>query len=250
MLLRMSSVFDQIISIENAVVSRYGKPCSPLVTLSLGPQQVCVITGSNGSGKTSLLLCLTSLVPLMSGKICFHPQNLVSPLTRKADLKREEIIPSLTLTLIQSLTHFLPAHNYAQPHLSAREDLGLWHCLGQKEASTNYLTPLCCSVKEALEICELDNLSETKSGYLSSGQLQRLAIARLTLKPSCLWLLDEPSNHLDKQGLRILSAICEKYISNGGTIIRTEPLVSQEVSKDILINLSDFPPASREMLHS
>lgn len=240
----------QILSIENAVVSRYGKPCSPLVSLSIKSQQVCVIKGNNGSGKTSLLLCIASLVPLMSGKISFHPQNLKSPLIRIASLKHEEIIPSLTLSLIQSMINFLPARNYAQPSLSVREELEFWHALGQKEYSTNCLAPLCSSVETALEACQIDTLSNTKNSHLSSGQLQRLAIARMTLKPSYLWLLDEPSNHLDKQGLKTLSAISEKYISNGGTIIRTEPIISQDIPHDILINLSAFPVPSMESLYS
>jgi heme exporter protein A len=213
---------------QQLVISRGTKPVTPPLSFSINPHSSCLIQGPNGSGKTSVLLALAAFLPLSSGTLAFHSDIL--SFSRKISTLHEEKIDSLILHGFHSLIAFLPAETPFQPHLSPLEDLSLWHALALHEHSHHIHQPLASSPLEALEILKIDTLKHKKTSELSSGQKQRLALARLLLKPAQLWLLDEPFHHLDNHGTSILLSLFSLFIKNKGTLIYTDPLTGPRPS--------------------
>ena len=54
---------------------------------------------------------------------------------------------------------------------------------------------------------------------LSEGQRRRLALARLNVCDTALWILDEVLTSLDKAAVTLIKAMIEKHLANGGVAI-------------------------------
>ena len=138
------------------------------------------VSGSNGSGKTSLLRMIAGFVPLGSG------------------------ILSITPDCSEGL--FVLGHNLAiKEDISPKDDISFW--------SSYFGSDNKC---DALKKVGLSGVKETQCKYLSQGQKQRLGIARLIASNKSLWLLDEPTSSLDKTASLLLKEIIEKHTKSGG----------------------------------
>jgi heme exporter protein A len=51
---------------------------------------------------------------------------------------------------------------------------------------------------------------------LSQGQKRRIGLARLLLAKKPVWLLDEPTNALDADGVALFTAIVDEHLARGG----------------------------------
>jgi heme exporter protein A len=155
------------------------------LTFSLRKGDVIFLKGVNGSGKsTTLQLCAQILHP-HSGKITFSPQVPVAYLGHRNGLKRE-------LTVLQNLIFFAQL-------------LGLRH---RKDMIHSLLAQLGLTAKKDVPL-----------GYLSCGQQRRVALARLLLHPSKLWLLDEPVSNLDEQTIHWFTEKLLDHQENGGAAL-------------------------------
>ena len=54
---------------------------------------------------------------------------------------------------------------------------------------------------------------------LSAGQKRRVALAGLALMTVPLWLLDEPTTNLDRQGQQLVGALIEEQLNRGGLVV-------------------------------
>ena len=74
-------------------------------------------------------------------------------------------------------------------------------------------------VGPALAALGLLTLAELPARMLSAGQRRRLALARLPLNPSRLWLLDEPTLGLDTASLALLADLLAGHRAAGGAVV-------------------------------
>ena len=74
-------------------------------------------------------------------------------------------------------------------------------------------------VDEAMHASGIDHLADVPVRLLSSGQEKRAALGRVFASGAPLWLLDEPLNALDADGVERLSGMIEKHRANGGAIV-------------------------------
>ena len=70
-----------------------------------------------------------------------------------------------------------------------------------------------------LEAMGLATLAELPVRMLSSGQRKRAALARVIAGGAPLWLLDEPANGLDSDGLERLAAAIAAHRAMGGAVL-------------------------------
>jgi len=81
--------------------------------------------------------------------------------------------------------------------------------------------------KAGLAAMGLEKLAEVPVRMLSTGQRKRAALARVVASGAPLWLLDEPANGLDADGLARLEAAMAAHRAAGGAILAAshQPLV-------------------------
>ena len=74
-------------------------------------------------------------------------------------------------------------------------------------------------VVAAMDAVGIDHLAGVPVRLLSSGQLKRAALARAAASAAPLWLLDEPLNALDADGVERLAAMIARHRANGGAVL-------------------------------
>ena len=175
-----------VVRVLSASCKRSGYTVIDNISFELSSGQIGLISGSNGSGKTSLLRMVAGLIPLTSGNLLFSP--------------------SIDQNSEHSDGLFLLGHSLAiKDDISPEEDIKFWSSLlgrGYHE--------------DILLMVGLSNLKKIPCKYLSQGQKQRLGIARLIASNKSLWLLDEPTSSLDKTASLLLKEIIEKHTKSGG----------------------------------
>jgi heme exporter protein A len=132
-----------------------------------------LVTGPNGSGKTTLLRVLAQLAAPTAGELELPPRETVGFLGHDPLVYRE-------LTPLENLTLF--ARLYRVPERGERvgmllERFGLWEVRHERVAT------------------------------FSRGMQQRLGLCRALLHEPGLLVLDEPTNALDADGLRLLDEL-------------------------------------------
>jgi heme exporter protein A len=154
----------------------------------LGQSELLVLTGANGSGKTSLLRMIAGLIEPEAGRLALQGGP-----------------PDLTLP---QQCHLIAHQDALKPALTARENLAFW---GDFFGNGN--------VDQALAAFDLAAIAGLPAGYLSAGQKRRLALSRLALIHRPLWLLDEPAVGLDHASEDRLTALMAGHLLGGGLIV-------------------------------
>ena len=77
---------------------------------------------------------------------------------------------------------------------------------------------------QALSAFDLDRLAQVPGRLLSTGQAKRARLARVMASGAPLWLLDEPLNGLDRDGVDRLAAAVAAHRSAGGAVLAASHL--------------------------
>ena len=72
---------------------------------------------------------------------------------------------------------------------------------------------------QAMEALDLTRLEHVPVRLLSTGQAKRAALARVAASGAPLWLLDEPLNGLDRDGVKRLDALVSAHLESGGAVL-------------------------------
>ena len=177
---------EPLLSASGLYIARGERQLVSGLDLSVAPGQALLLRGPNGVGKSTLLLALARIVRPLAGVI-----SGAGPAEQ----------------------HFLGYQHGLKLRLTVTENLAFWrHMHG----------PTGLGIEAALEEVGISPLADLEAGYLSSGQLRRLSLARLLVSSRPLWLLDEPSAALDAAGETLLGRIIDTHLAaGGGAVIAT-----------------------------
>jgi heme exporter protein A len=159
------------------------------ISFILQKGEALILTGANGSGKSSLLRACLGFLNFHSGSIRLEG-GTDAPLTAHC--------------------HYIGHQDGLKNSLTARENLEFWaKMLGEE----GYLP------KSALEQLTLGHIADIPAGYLSAGQKRRVALARLLVAQRPIWMLDEPTTALDSATQHLFATICSSHLAQGGLIL-------------------------------
>lgn len=167
------------------------------ISFIVQPGELLHVQGANGSGKTSLLRLLCGLSMPEKGEILWHncpPRTL-----------GEDFLAAVT---------YLGHQNAIKEELSAVENIQVSASFNGKPVSDD-------EAYAALETMGLGDKADLHTKVLSQGQRRRVALARLSLSGSALWLLDEPLAALDAEGVTRVETLLDTHLSRGGMAVVT-----------------------------
>ncbi|SFM45077.1 cytochrome c biogenesis heme-transporting ATPase CcmA [Nitrosomonas communis] len=167
------------------------------INFSIKPGELMQVRGPNGSGKTSLLRMLCGLTVPSSGEINWNGTSIRS-------------LGADYFSMITYLGHL----SGVKDDLTAIENLRI----------TSALAGVAIDEKIAYEALQKMGLEERETllaKVLSQGQKRRVALARLILVNTKLWILDEPLTALDVSAIELIKNIIERYLAQGGMVILT-----------------------------
>lgn len=191
-----------MLQVQHISFAYQDKPTLQNLSFQLQKGKNLAVIGESGCGKSTLLKLIYGLYDLDEGCIFWNENEVLGP--------KFHLIPGM------EYMKYLAQDFDLMPFITVAENVG-------KYLSNIYADKKQARVAELLEIVEMTEFASVKAQYLSGGQMQRVALARvLALEPEVL-LLDEPFSHIDnfrKNSLRrkLFAYLKEKQIT---TIVAT-----------------------------
>ena len=167
------------------------------LNFDLSAGELLHLHGHNGSGKTTLLRTICGLITPTDGVVRWQGENVRK---LRDDFARELV--------------YVGHKNAIKADLTGTENLRI----------ACQLDGMPVSVKQAwnaLEKMGLRGHEDLPVRVLSQGQKKRVALARLLLNKSPLWILDEPFTALDKAAVAYLQTVIQEHVDEGGMVILT-----------------------------
>ena len=182
------------------------------VNVEVEKGKITTIVGPNGSGKSTFLKSLFGLTDIYSGKILYEGKDIT-------------YMPPHEKTKYG--ISFLPQTNNVFTNLSVKENLKIAGYILNKD-----------ELKERMEFAlnvfpELKGVLNRKSGTLSGGQRQMLAMATALVRKTKLLILDEPTAQLSP---KLADVIFDKIVELRDDYDITPLLVEQNAKKALEIS--------------
>ena len=186
------------------VVKSFGQtPALRGASVGVRPGEILAVMGPSGSGKSTLLHCLAGILIPEEGEIWFAGQRLDTLReTQRSELRRDRF-------------GFVFQSGQLVPELTAEENVALPLLLGGTRR-----TPALAEARAWLDRLGLDGLGNRRSGELSGGQAQRVALARGMVAGPQVLFADEPTGSLDSvSGELVMSLMTRTAREQGTTVI-------------------------------
>ena len=165
-----------MLSVKDISFSYLDTPNIKSVSFSLSKGKNLAIIGESGCGKSTLLKLIYGLYDLDEGQVFWNETEVLGP--------KFYLIPGMPFM------KYLAQDFDLMPFITVAENVG-------KYLSNFFPEDKQARISELLEIVEMTEYANVKAKFLSGGQMQRVALARvLALEPEVL-LLDEPFSHID-----------------------------------------------------
>ncbi len=196
-----------LLAVEAISAGYHGQPVLRNVSLDVPEGATIGIIGPNGHGKTTLLNCISGLVPLMAGDITFDNRSL-------AGIPANRVVEC-------GVVH-VPQGDRIFPDMSVRDNLvmGTYLPKAYKKLAEN--------LSKVFEI--FPKLRERQSqiaSTLSGGERRMLGIGRGLMAESRILLIDEPSLGLAPIAVDLIYDVLRRLKAEGRTILLVEENMSR-----------------------
>jgi heme exporter protein A len=173
--------------IEDLSMSYRGRTLFSGLSLTLDPGQRVVVSGSNGTGKSTFLRIVAGLTRSDAGKVSFASVGAASPPREHLGYAGPDVNPYEELTAVENLEFIARLRGLPIDADALLDRMGL--------TARARRTPV--------------------KSY-SSGMRQRVRLASSLVATPPLLLWDEPTAMLDEQGRRIVDEILAAHLEAGG----------------------------------
>ena len=163
------------------------------VTFRVHSGEAVALLGENGSGKSTILRILGTLLRPNAGSAAIAGGDVVTDAAR-----------------VRALAGYLAHTPGLYEDLTARENLTFAaDMLGLPHSTAD----------SSLERVGLGSAAATRVRGFSAGMQRRLALARLIMRKPRVLLLDEPYSNLDESGVALMNSVISEVVGNGGAAL-------------------------------
>ena len=155
--------------------------------------EILVLTGKNGTGKSTLLRLMSGLLRPHGGQLLWDGENINEDPSEHND----------RMTYVGHAEAVKPA-------LSVQENVEFWRSIRTSPGHTSI---------DALDAVGIGHLANIPARYLSAGQKRRVALTRALTSGATLWLLDEPTTALDVDASAAFGTCIETHRKAGGMAV-------------------------------
>ncbi|NLL12883.1 MAG: ABC transporter ATP-binding protein [Fibrobacter sp.] len=174
------SISKEIISIQNLHAAYKSNVVLKGISLSVRKNERWAVIGRNGTGKSTLIKAVASIIEPQSGKILVNGKDILS-YNARSRARQIAYVPQKTDGVI-------PYTVYDYIMMGRYSAMDLFAVASQKDHSI---------VREVLALCNIAHLSDRIMSTLSGGELQRVLLAGAVAQNTPVLLLDEPTTYLD-----------------------------------------------------
>ncbi|MFV0460690.1 MAG: ABC transporter ATP-binding protein [Actinomycetales bacterium] len=201
------------------------------VQLDFAPGSVVAVLGPNGAGKTTLLRAIAGLLPLTSGRIEY------------ADDVWDDPSAGVFVDPVHRRTPIVFQDFRLFPHLNARDNVafGARHGAPHPSGWQDLLRRRSRARRDAallLDRLGLRQVAGLRPGQLSSGQAQRVAVARAMASRPNVLLLDEPLSALDaRTRVEVRSELRRTLDEHRGpaVIVTHDPMEALTLAEELVV---------------
>lgn len=183
---------NSIIELRN-ISKSYGKKVLDNISMKVNENEMVAVVGKSGIGKSTLLNIIGLIESPDSGDVIIDKHKNVKVNSRESN----KIIREKINYLFQNFALIEQETVYENLEITLR----------YVKVNKNEKKKL---IKSALKGVDLEGYENRKIFELSGGEQQRVAIARVILKPGKIVLADEPTGSLDKENIEKVMKLLHK----------------------------------------
>jgi putative ABC transport system ATP-binding protein len=215
------SLAGPLIEARDLMLSFGETPALRGASLAVSSGEIVAVMGPSGSGKSTLLHCLAGILVPDSGEVHFAGARL----DRLSEARRS--------ALRRDRFGFVFQFGQLVPELTAEENVAMPLLLGG--ARRGDAMP---AARKWFARLGIEGLERRRSGELSGGQAQRVALARGLVAAPAVLFADEPTGSLDSfTGEQVMEQLVSAARAQGTTVVLVthEPRVAASADREVVV---------------